>query len=680
MLKYIFNFLIIIILSLIVIFDFSIICLGVLLFVILLDIIKIKNKKVLFFVSYIAFLLICLINVNINKSNKTNFENHSFKVLEVKNNYYIIKDKRNKYLIYDKEYHLKEGNKIRINGKFQEIKAQGIPHLFDYKSYCKHHKIRGQIDVYKLDIIDEQVSLRRQIIDLSINELKYSKDEIGLIIFGINSDNIDDLYQSLINLSLIHLFVISGFHFNFLYLSLKKVLKKDALTFPFLMFYLYMLDFSISATRSLLFLLYKKIDKKKKINNIQILSLISLFFIIINPYVIFYSSFILTFVLSFFIELIKICCNNQKGIKSKLMWIILPYLSVLPIVINLQGKMSAFQIFIQVLVTPFIPILYLLSFIVILIPSLDFYYFILFNGMKGIFQIIEQRLSYLNFRMINDGIIFIYYFLLFLFYKNLYLKRNNKCYLIIYCMCLTFFGYNYYSFNEPCIYFLDVGQGDSALIRGKNNSYNILIDTGGQLYQDIAIKRHVPLFKKLGIKKIDLVFISHGDYDHNGALESLQSNFKIDKIIASSSFPPYLYKDLLIYNLNPNTLNSKDENENSQILYFKFLDKFFLFTGDMSVNNEKEFMKTYHNIDVDILKVAHHGSDTSSSDEFLDFIKPEIAIISVGLNNKYGHPSNEVISNLEERNIKIYRTDTMGTIVLMKNIFNKFKIYQTIIN
>lgn len=673
------NILFLIILSIISIVEKNIIIFISLILLFIFLMLKLKNKRILFLLVYILITIFIFINLNHNNDIKKEYNSEIFVVEKVKNNYYVIANNDGKFIIYKNDIILNEGNKIKISGTFESIKEQGVPYLFSFKSYCKYQRINGEINVEKYEIISTQTTLRYKIINSFLNRCTYSKERIGLVIFGQNYEEIENFYNSLINLSLIHLFVISGFHFQFLYSFVKKIIKKDILVFPILFIYLYLLDFALSASRAFLYFLLKKIDKNSYFSGVTNLSLIALIFIIINPYVVFQSSFILTFALSFFIEYIKIITKNKNNFKTKLLWAVLPYLSVLPIVINLQGEMSFFQIILQLIITPFIPVIYLISFVTMLIPMFDFYYYQIFLGMETLFLIVEEKLNYISFQYINQTIIIYYYIILLLFFKSLYLRMNKKALVIIYCLCLSFFGYNAFPYNDPTIYFLDVGQGDCILIRGKNNSYNIMIDTGGQLYQDIATKIHIPLFRKLGIKYIDAIFISHSDFDHNGALESLCNQFRVKEIISEPIFQPYIMKDLLIYNLNNYIDESWDDNLKSQVLYFKFLDKFFLCTGDMTDVNEQIFIETYLKIEVDVLKVSHHGSNTSSSEEFLDFIDPEIAVISVGNNNRYGHPSSEVIGRLEERNMEIYRTDKMGTIIMKQNIFGEFKIFKTII-
>lgn len=184
----------------------------------------------------------------------------------------------------------------------------------------------------------------------------------------------------------------------------------------------------------------------------------------------------------------------------------------------------------------------------------------------------------------------------------------------------------------------------------------------------------------------------HGDYDHIGEAINLVENFKVEKVIFNCG--PYnalenelievldkkkikyytCIKELNIDNNKLHFLQTKEydnENENSNVIYMELNGYKFMFMGDASVTTEKEIMNKYNLPDIDVLKVGHHGSKTSSSKEFINVINPEYSIISVGKNNRYGHPNKEVLENLE--NSKIYRTDLDGSIMFkIKN--NKLKI------
>ena len=184
----------------------------------------------------------------------------------------------------------------------------------------------------------------------------------------------------------------------------------------------------------------------------------------------------------------------------------------------------------------------------------------------------------------------------------------------------------------------------------------------------------------------------HGDFDHMGEAIDLVNNFKVEKVIFNCG--PYndLEKELIkvldkkkikyyscIKELNIDNnklyfLQTKEydnENDNSNVIYTELSGYKFMFMGDAGVTTEKEIMNKYNLSNIDVLKVGHHGSRTSSSIEFINEINHRYSVISVGKNNRYGHPNKEVLENLKES--KIYRTDQDGSIMFkIKN--NKLKI------
>ena len=181
------------------------------------------------------------------------------------------------------------------------------------------------------------------------------------------------------------------------------------------------------------------------------------------------------------------------------------------------------------------------------------------------------------------------------------------------------------------------------------------------MYTDLAKNNLIPYFKRNRIYKIDEVFVTHYDYDHYGALESLKSNFTIEKVYDYNNFEskeyPFILKDLNLYRDN-----FEDENDKSLVLYFSFKDISFLFMGDASSEIESLIIENNPSLTSTYLKVGHHGSKTASSYEFINQINPREAIISCGKNNKFKHPHEETLINLNKCNVKIRRTDLEGTI------------------
>ena len=186
--------------------------------------------------------------------------------------------------------------------------------------------------------------------------------------------------------------------------------------------------------------------------------------------------------------------------------------------------------------------------------------------------------------------------------------------------------------------------------------------------------------------------LAHGDYDHLGEAINLVNNFKVEKVIFNCGTYNDLEQELIKVldkkkikyyscikelNIDKNKLfflqtkEYDNENDNSNVIYTELNGYKFMFMGDASIITEKEIMNKYNLSDIDVLKVGHRGSRTSSSKEFIDEINLKYSIISVGKNNRYGHPNKEVLENL--RDSKIYRTDQDGSI-MFKIKSNKLKI------
>ena len=232
--------------------------------------------------------------------------------------------------------------------------------------------------------------------------------------------------------------------------------------------------------------------------------------------------------------------------------------------------------------------------------------------------------------------------------------------------------------------FIDVGQADSVLIR--NGNYNMLIDAGNNEDGE----KLVNYFKSLGIEEFTYVFATHPHEDHIGGMDDIINNFKIDNYYMSNKLSTTkTFMDVLdaldrrnLKYMVPNkgdTLKLGDANikviypgddksninDSSIVLKVTYGKNSFLLTGDATSNVERKIYN--EDIKSDVLKVAHHGSSYSSTDVFLDKVKPYYAVISVGKNNIYNHPSNKTLEKLNKRNIKVYRTDLDGTIVFISD-------------
>ncbi len=258
----------------------------------------------------------------------------------------------------------------------------------------------------------------------------------------------------------------------------------------------------------------------------------------------------------------------------------------------------------------------------------------------------------------------------------------------------TLFNTNADEKSEESIYFLSVGQGDCTVI--KSGDVTVLIDfglkdDGNSLYWQL---------KELRVDRVDLALATHSHKDHIGGFCDLAERMKIDNLIISDSVAEdvdgecydevlkmcrdeniniYIPKENDIYTAGDIKLeilyvgsSLSEENNRSVISAVTFKNKRFLFLGDSESENELDFLKKQGDLSADVVKLAHHGSNTSTSYEFLDRVNPRVAIASSGYNNSYSHPNEKVLQRLNEYGVDIYRTDLDGTVkITVENNFLK---------
>ena len=642
-----------------------------------------------------------------DKSSKVYGYVTEYKISDDKISIYI-KSKENiivNYYYKDKNEinNIKYGDYLLINGKFNKPNNNTNFNLFNYKKYLLSKKINYIISANKIVKIKETKNilyiLKNKLIQ-RVNKCSKSSHYIKTFLFADKTDIDDEIYSNYQMLGISHLFAISGMHVSFVSILLLKILfflKKDSryiVISLLLIIYLFLTNYSVSMARACFQFIIFFINKKLKFNikNINLVILLFSIFLFYNPYYIYNVGFIFSFTISFtLIYFNKMLIEGSFFIKI-LKISLLSFLVSLPIIINNFYQINILSIIFNILYVPFVSyILFPLNILTVLFPFLDSFNYFIINIFESLSKIL-LNINYLSFSCAKLPVFIIvtYYLLLYILLRKISLKKV-LCIILFLIFLILYKSIVIY----PKVIFSDVKQGDSLVIRILNK--NILIDTGGisnynNLNYDLSKNVLIPFFKSEGIKKIDYLVLTHGDYDHMGEAINLVNNFKVDKVIFNCG--PYndLEKELIKVldkkkikyyscikelNIDKNKLyffqtkEYDNENDNSNVIYTELDGYKFMFMGDASTTTEHEILNEYNIPNIDVLKVGHHGSRTSSSKEFIDEINPKYSIISVGKNNRYGHPNKEVLNTLE--NSKIYRTDQDGSIMFkIKN--NKLKI------
>ena len=652
---------------------------------------------VLLFASLIFVLIKVSVNYNIKNINSDNFE------LVI--NDYKIKDKTitiyfddfiGKYYVnnFEEIKYFKSnysfGDKVLLNGKVSIPNNNTIPNGFNYKKYLYHKRINYIIKIDNIEIISKNNNLFLNVknyIYKRIDSIKYNEYLYAFILgksYYIDSDTLNN-YK--IN-GVTHLFALSGLHVSMfsnilIYIFNKLRLNEKLsclLTSIFLLFFAFIASFTPSILRAVLFFILSSINKiyyfyvKPK----YLLYIVFSLLVFINPYYIYDTGFILSFSISFFILLFNENYKIKNNILSILVISILSLFSSLPIVINMSYEINILGFINNIFFIPFVTYLvFPLSIIVVFVDKLSFLLDILISIMEYISKISVSILNLkLYFSRLNLLYVFLYYVLLILVVKRVRVRK-------IFILFIIFLYFKYYIDRNDYIYYIDVGQGDSILFVDKNKN-SILIDTGGKVNSKNNLMKNnvIPFFKSIGLKRIDYLVLTHGDYDHMGEAVNLVNNFKVKKVIFNcgnfNTLETELIKLLKIkkikyyscikeLNIDNNKLyflqtkEYDNENDNSNVIYTELDGYKFMFMGDSGVEKEKDILNKYNISGIDVLKIGHHGSKTSSSKEFINEINPNYSIISVGKNNRYGHPNKEVLNNLSDS--KIYRTDQDGSIM-----------------
>lgn len=590
--------------------------------------------------------------------------NHLFLVIEAKNNYLVVRDLFHKYYIKISNNSYEIGDLINIKSKVKEIQMHAIVSHFDFQNYLNNQGIFYELSSSNISLIFPSLFPKRRMVNALISPYNDAcKSLLKTIVFSLERDNEILKYKD----SSLFLYLglnnyLLSFLFFFIYNLLHKKTKRPNIItlFAILPYLVFILDKTITLRFILYLLVFRVLKNKQHLTFNQSVLIMLIIYLILNPLNLYVANKMIPLILLF-------CLNIIRKFKiNKINKTLLLYLTIYVINMVNNSELTIFSPLFRTIIMSFILVFFLLS--LFSVPT-HLCINLLNNLANNLFNVFElfAKIDFKLYVLDNPlpKAIILLFFLLILYGFYLSHRKLIKINIFILTVSIMIFSLPIHNYYMDYLYFIDVGQGDCSLLIHQGKT--LLIDTGGLLYEDLALTGLIPFFKQIHVNKIDYVICSHGDYDHMGALESLKNNFRVEKAINDKKDFPFYFLDIKIENLN--NYAAHNENDSSLINKFRFMGKTFLFTGDASSVIEKQVIRDYDLSDVDVLKVGHHGSNTSSSKEFLISIKPEVAIISLGFQNKYGFPHESVLKRFEELNIKVRRTDVEGTIVYKKLSF-----------
>jgi len=622
------------------------------------------------------------------------------------------------------------GNTVDIEGHFLALQQARNPGQFNYQEFLRKKGISGKFRVKKVTQIHptQGLFLKRWAIDIrkKIHTIHkktlaqpYADLYIGLI-FGDEGLSLPkDLKTLFKKTGLTHLIVVSGSQVSLLMGVLLAGLgllragpwSTYAIISAFNLLFFFVTGGEASIFRAILMaqiaLLIKLLGRNTPTP--YIICLTTIIMIVINPLVVFdigaHLSFAATISLLWIAPKLKAILPGPTFIKEAAAITLSPFLLTMPILWHISNSVSFISLLTNFLMVSWIECLVVIGFastcLGIVLPALT----ILLNNLAWvILKFMLWILPYFESMTILTIHIKKTHILIPIAFIGLIITTISKFeskspqakrWLIVTISSIAIFvTLNKVIPNEMKVTFLDVDQGDSTLIECPNGK-TILIDTGQRHAESVLM----PVLRYKGIQKIDLIIITHFDSDHYGSLPQLMKEIPISTIIDNGNFekkwPDYL-STLKKYGITriespagstiqfdpvaisilypPPTRNRSELSENNQSIVCKvtIYGHTLLFTGDLEFQKETDLVTQYGSyLDVDILKLGHHGSKTSSTPEILNATTPQIAIVSAGVNNRYRHPSKIVVDRIRDHNIPLLQTPLSGAI---EGVFTKDKI------
>lgn len=579
------------------------------------------------------------------------------------------------------------------------------------------------------DILLQFRDMRKKIANyIDCHFLPMTASYMKSLLFGFREKGPDAFQEAWKRLGMMHIFSLSGMHIVFFLAFFKYVILRIGITketyYYLELFYIVGLmlitGFGTGMIRAGLQTIIFRINKKRTwhFSRLDCWSLALFVNTLLNPFVLLTIGGQLSYYLTFMILYVyPIVSSLESNILSGVVFNCLLSLFSLPFIWYYFYEWNLFSFILNLVLGPVIfclimPLLlgcFLLSFIcqqcrfVLLEKGLIYFQR---SGMKlATIDWFHQSVGKISIVLVC--FVCITHILLLIELERSSCKWTKK--VMIYLVFTFAVSLKKYIDPSGMIAFIDVGQGDSIFIQLPFHRGNYLIDTGGTLgfHQEEEWRERkksrpgadytlIPFLKSRGVGQIDHLFITHAHEDHFGDLARLNEEIPIKSLhytegtekqpnflkaleqMKPETIQSPIYTDTLwqkdsvsFESLYPNH-DGDGQNDDSLVLLTKIKGTNILLTGDLELEGERELLQTHPDkLDIDILKVGHHGSKTSSHIEFLEHLSPKTAVISCGKNNRYGHPSDETLENLNEVETEVYRTDINGMVYLKWYFFDK---------
>lgn len=620
---------------------------------------------------------------------------------------------------------LQIGTTCSLQGMLERPSLPTNPYAFNYRRYLFHQRIHWIVRPTSLErCMRANITWMERLQTIRQDGIRYIQNHfpqdagafMQALIYGERSDIHPAVLSSYQKLGLIHLLAISGLHMTLLvggcfYLFIRFGMTRERASTVLLLcipLYVILAGAAPSVMRAAImtscFLL-----ASSRLRTLDALSVSCLLLLVKDPYIIFHLGFQLSFLVCFALIICSPWIQSSRSfVHQLLMTSFVAQVSTLPILLYHFYEISLLSIPLNVIFVPLytfviLPLSFLALFIhayVPLVSPLVIYVMTFVIERTNALVVALSDAFILTLGRPPTWLMIAYIIAICVLFLSLEQRRAVTFRFLFAVVIGVHFVLPFFRPNGEVV-MLDVGQGDSIYIELPYRKAVYLIDTGGTMsWVDEPWKERkqsfrvgedviVPFLKAKGVRTIDALIATHGDFDHIGDAKDVYRAVRIKTLIVGIKKERNDLEQALIsqaikdgarvqvvksghrwkvgnaqfYIMSPFG-NETTENGRSVVLYAFIGGVYWLFTGDLEEDGEQQLIRTYRSLPVDILKVGHHGSKTSTSELFLKHIRPKVAFISVGRRNRYGHPHREVIDRLSDHNVRIFRTDEHGAVVI----------------
>ncbi|MDK4350864.1 DNA internalization-related competence protein ComEC/Rec2 [Enterococcus thailandicus] len=619
------------------------------------------------------------------------------------------------------------------SGEFEEPEQARNPYNFDQTAYFKSQRIMGKFTIQKVKKIQEHHTwrnfLQRKRAAGIMHVKKHLPGKVGVyvnaLLFGYKDATFTDSQEVYQDTGLLHLFSLSGLHIQvylgWIYYVFRRlggtVQENTGFLLIITLCYVVLSGGSVSILRASFLFLLRLVGKcfKLRLSAMDRFAVVMWLLLLLEPLTLYQTGGQLSLWFSFLFIILPLS-ERRQGIFQYFMKLAIFSIVMMPLIIWHFFQWPIFGMFLTLLFLPLFE--YLLLPLVVSIFFLHNYLpssllFALNEGL-GYLEQLTKQLTFGNLIVGRpDSLLFLLTMVYLLSLHTISFRKNDLFKRMILSFFVPFILCHGTKFDlTTSVTFIDVGQGDSILLKAPNGRENVLIDTGGKLsfnkekwrerpkraYSDYNL---VPFLKGQGIRTIHRLILTHDDTDHVGELANLAKHFTIETIfIGKGSGKTKEVKNQLNQLKKQGTIvqeigagqeitgyfglhvlaplsQGKGENEDSVVLLAEVNQRKFLFLGDLDQTTEEKIAKRYPLLRADIVKLGHHGSKSSTSPLLMSQLQAKLAIISCGANNLYGHPHQEVLTSLTKQHIAYRRTDKEGMIRFLWKPFDVAEEIQT---